>query len=189
MVLSCRFVDDRFDVSVGGVNSHDWRYFSVYSDGYYPDCYAGKPFPVELEDVDTRGHQVNYLDFSAWKDAHSQCIFTTLYDKRQHGASAGFFRGYRTFPHVDAFLSNTSKYGVVSSQCARFARKCTCATHFISLMAVLLLKFKTEGYSAHSLYRRFTRFVKSSKWNRTLGKNEHIIRRMLHLLTAEGFFL
>jgi len=178
VALSTRLVDDRFDFAVGGLDSSTWLYSDHTVDGLYPRFFRGITLPIELEDVGLNGHEVNYLDFTVWKDPKARRLAFRLFDKRRVGQRAVFFKDYRTFPHPESALSRSCQHGVVSSQIIRFSRRCSRMRDFVREASDFLIKFGGAGYSKRMAYMKFLRVVTGSQWNKTLGKPQTAVRKV-----------
>jgi hypothetical protein len=106
-----------------------------------------------------------------------------LYDKREHLIVNGKrLSKLRNFPHVESALADMCKYGVMTSQMYRFARRFTKASLFQKEVLKLANKMIKEGYIPSKLIQKIIGF---RGWRPTLGRWPVVLRRILKELRLQ----
>lgn len=76
---------------------------------------------------------------------HSQRVTTILYDKREHGRLASLF--IVKYPHISSNISDSAKYGIITSQFHRYRRIIMLRDNFTFRMAALIDTMRHKGYN------------------------------------------
>ena len=118
--------------------------------GIYPDFLT---LTAEQDSV----RSVSFLDVSIVFD-HDRW-FTTIYDKREHPPLSRV--NSLKYPHVSCFLSDRSKYGIITSRLHAFSRVCQRKCDFIARSRIFLRAFRARGYSAARIRSFVMRFLKT----------------------------
>jgi hypothetical protein len=79
-------------------------------------------------------------------------LTTDIYDKR-FAPEFGSINLIR-FPHVHSSISDTAKYGIITSQFIRFHRLCSLQSGFIAQISNLIAVFAAKGYVLRRLLSR-----------------------------------
>jgi hypothetical protein len=97
------------------------------------------------------GPSVDFLDMHIFQDTTtpSKPFVTSLYDKRRENEIRPLH--LVRFPHIESLISDSARYGIVTSQFHRFRRIITSRPHFIREMASLLHELISKHYSPHRL--------------------------------------
>ena len=66
------------------------------------------------------------------------------YDKRLDDKFTGI--QVIRYPHIESFLSNSAKYGIVTSQMHRFARRCSLRSDFVYNVSLVIHRMTLKGY-------------------------------------------
>jgi len=100
-----------------------------------------------------------------------------LYDIREHLRLNGtILSTLRNFPHVESKRADMCKYGVVTLQLYRFARRFTKASLFQKEVMKLAKKMVLAGYIPSKIIQKIISF---RGWRPTLGKWPSVLRRIL----------
>ena len=86
-------------------------------------------------------------------------IYTKIYDKREHPPLSSV--NQTKFPDPSCFLSNRSKYGIVTSRLHCFGRICSRKVDFVERATAFLNEFLERGYSKKQVTIFTRRFLKS----------------------------
>ncbi len=84
-----------------------------------------------------------------------------------------------TYPNIESNLAESCKYGVVTSQLHRFARRNMRASSVEENIIKLCQKMITHGYDKDSIVAQLQRF---RDWPKTLGPWQKSLRRILNKL-------
>jgi hypothetical protein len=179
-----RYIDDCFHVKVG--DTAVFLYKSATFDGMYPsslkDPKTGKIIDKPLELSGPSGKSVAFLDVTILLTDDGQLDYE-LYDKREHLIVNGKrLSKLRNFPHVESALADMCKYGVMTSQMYRFARRFTKASLFQKEVLKLANKMIKEGYIPSKLIQKIIGF---RGWRPTLGRWPVVLRRILKELRLQ----
>ena len=64
------------------------------------------------------------------------------------------------YPDIDSRLANESKFGIVTSQLHRFARRCTHVKDFIGNVSLVFYRMAQKHYPRHLIWKPFKRFLR-----------------------------
>ena len=155
-LFTCRFLDDLASISNPYLQS------LLYLDQHYVHPSICGIYPrILLVSIADSGTSINYMDITILLQPGSDSHLTTwLFDKREHPPLRGLF--IIKFPHASSQISDTAKYGIVTSQFHRFRRIIMSGDNFILRMADLVLYMVYKGHHAvrmldrvNGLSRRF----------------------------------
>ena len=118
--------------------------------GIYPNFLIVKAEQESTEAVD-------HLDLHIHKYGPSPALLCSIYDKKLAPPLDKI--KHISYPHVESYICNTAKYGVVSSQLVRYARLCTRKEFFIQNARSLLTTLLSKKYERAKLVRTTTAFI------------------------------
>ena len=104
------------------------------------------------------GKEVSFLDVLLFR--YKNVFLTKLYDKREHPPLSSIQRP--KYPHVTCFLSDRSKYGIVTSRMHCFSRICTRRSDFSERLRLFVNEFLSRGYSRSRVFRKISKFIRST---------------------------
>jgi len=108
---------------------------------------------------------VKFLDVKLITDTVSGKITFTLHDKRKYLAANGKrFSDLRNFPHIDSNLADLCKYGMMTSQLHRYARRFSKALDFQKEVLNLASKMIQNGYIKINLVQKIVAWVENVAW-------------------------
>ena len=116
--------------------------------GIYPDFLT--------LNCEQEGQEVSFLDALLFR--HKNVFLTKVYDKREHPPLSSIQR--LRYPHVSCFLSDRSKYGIVTSWLYCFSRLCLRRSDFVSRLRILARDFLARGYCRSSVRRKIRKFLR-----------------------------
>jgi hypothetical protein len=179
-----RYIDDCFHIKGGDTSM--FLYKTDEFDGMYPsslkDPKTGEIIDMPLELSGPSGPSVNFLDVTI-SLSDDGVLDYELYDKREHLIVNGVrLSKLRNFPHIESTLADMCKYGVMTSQLHRFARRFTKASLFQKEVLKLANKMIKEGYEPSKLIQKIVKFP---GWRPSLGKWEVVLRRILRELRLQ----
>ena len=166
-----RFVDDL--LSLDNPNFSKYLYRSKLTSGVrgiYPDF-------LELKIEQDSTHKVTFLDTEI--EHVNNRWFTKIYDKREHPPLSSIKQ--RKYPCPSSFISDTAKFGVITSRLHCFNRICMRREDFIQRANLFLLEFLDKGYSRREVTSYVCRFLKSVPNNNFHIKN---IKQFARKLTS-----
>jgi hypothetical protein len=119
---------------------------------------------------------VNFLHISVIIDSNN--ITYKLYDKRNEMSVSGKrVSDLPNYPNIHSNLSQSCKYGVITSQLNRFSRRNTKATEVIKNTIHLCKKMMKDGYDKELIKGELVKF---KKWPKKLGKWGKILKVILY---------
>jgi hypothetical protein len=86
---------------------------------------------------------VPYMDI-ALRFSRSRGLYTAIYDKRLESKYADIH--VIRYPDCSSILASLAKYGIVTSQLHRFAKRCTRVSDFTYNVALVIYRMKLKGY-------------------------------------------
>ena len=117
--------------------------------GIYPDFLT--------LNCEQEGQEVSFLDALLFR--HKNVFLTKVYDKREHPPLSSIQR--LRFPHVSCFLSDRSKYGIVTSRLHCFSRLCLRRSDYIYRLKIFVRDFLARGYCRSRVERTIRKFLRS----------------------------
>ena len=90
---------------------------------------------------------------------HKNVFLTKVYDKREHPPLSSIQR--LRFPHVSCFLSDRSKYGIVTSRLYCFSRLCLRRSDFIYRLRGFARDFLARSYCRSRVERTIRKLLRS----------------------------
>ena len=147
-----RYIDDL----LSGANPEFSNYLSEsYVDangirGIYPS------FLTVTSEQDSTTH-VSFLDTYVMFEGGRW--FTKLYDKREHPPLSRVKS--KKYPHVSCFLSDRSKYGIITSRLYSISRVCQRKSDFVERSRIFLTEFGGRGYRIQQIRSFVVRFLKT----------------------------
>ena len=171
-----RFIDDVFHLE-SKTQTESFLYKSPDKDGIFPKslCDKGNTIDMPLQLNGGSGKEANFLDITVMIDS---AITYKLYDKRKEMYVSGKrVSELPNFPNINSNLAQSCKYGVLSSQLYRFARRNTKATEVIKNTIHLCKKMMRDGYNKDLIKGELVKF---KKWPKKLGKWGKILKVLLN---------
>ena len=117
LAFSTRYIDDLWNLLL-----EKPRFTKIAQDIY--------PAWLPLDEPESEGPSVNYLDMSIWCDNTKHIWHSKLYDKRVVLMKKGL--KLNRFPHPQSKLATKCKLGVITSQLHRYNIACTQPKDFLS---------------------------------------------------------
>ena len=182
-----RYIDDIFRLRLRSSPSEKYLYDQRSSggpDGMYPvllqnDDGTVNHMPLRL--TIESGETVPFLDTSV--SLIRGVLSWRLYNKREHMFVDGVrLSDLRNFPHIETKLSDTVKYGIVTSGLYRFAMINKMAFDFIREAARMVKKMIQAGYDKAKVMDKVIRF---QGWNKNLGEWHKVLRKLLRQIREE----
>jgi hypothetical protein len=99
---------------------------------------------------------VPYMDIHI-RQNKQRGLISTIYDNRLDDQFVGIH--VIRYPHIDSFLSNMAKYGIVTSQMHRFARRCSQRSDFVYNVSLVIPKMIMKGYLIQMIWPIARRFM------------------------------
>jgi len=179
MISWKRYIDDCLHSKIGDTSKYLYQ-----PSGMYPrsltDPKTGQVIDMPLALTGEKGPRVKYLDVELILDVETGRITYKLHDKREYLVANGIrFSDLRNFPHIDSNLADMCKYGVMTSQLHRYARRFTKASDFQKEVLKLTNKMIQNGYLKNKLVQKIVSF---RGWRPTLGRWPVVLRRILTAL-------
>ncbi len=144
-LLNCsRYIDDLLCIGI-----QDFDGMRYLPEGIYPKGV------LELNLADS-GWDVPYMDIHI-RQNRRRGLISAIYDKRLDDKFTGI--QVIRYPHIESFLSNTAKYGIVTSQMHRFARRCSLRSDFVYNVSLVIHRMILKGYLIHVLWSIVRRFL------------------------------
>lgn len=139
-LLTKRYTDDLFSMN----NSYMLHLLYTDQHYYHPDLHGIYPRSLLVSVADI-GTSIDYMDMTILPVVgHSQRVTTILYDKRKHGKLASLF--IVKYPHISSNISDSAKYGIITSQFHRYRRLIMLRDNFTFRMAALIDTMRHKGY-------------------------------------------
>ena len=107
------------------------------------------------------GESVDFLDMTIWCDKDPLRWKSKLYDKRIELIKKGL--KLNKFPHPESRLTKQCKYGVITSQLARFSVTNTETKDFYKSAVSLYLDYYNKGYETITMNQYFYKFLKRNR--------------------------
>ena len=139
-LLTKRYIDDLFSMN------NPYMQHLLYVDQHYlhPDLHGIYPRSLLVSVADV-GTSIDYVDVRILPvTGHSQRVTTILYDKREHNPLASLF--IVKYPHISSNISDSAKYGIITSQFHRYRRIIMLRDNFAFRMANLIHTMRCKGY-------------------------------------------
>jgi len=174
-----RYIDDCLHSKIGDTSKYLYK-----PSGMYPASLTnpktGQVIDMPLALAGEQGSSVKFLDVELIMDSDTGKITFTLHDKRKYLVANGKrFSDLRNFPHIDSNLADMCKYGVMTSQLHRYARRFSKASDFQREVLNLANKMIQNGYLKNKLVRKIVAF---RGWRPSLGKWPVVLRWILKAL-------
>ena len=156
-----RYLDD---LLVGGCPQFEQYLYRFQDDRGWIGLYPQEFLTVARQEY---GRSVTYMDLRIYID-FSFAFHTTIYHKlddakfsklHDHFHSELGVLGLR-YPHVSSALHVSSKYGLITEELHRFARRCSKKTSFIYHSAKLLSNLLRKGYKRPLVIAKAFRFLR-----------------------------
>ena len=139
-LMSGRFIDDLLSIN----NPYLKHLLYTSQSLFYPDVTGIYLDTLELALAHT-GTSIPYMDiYITSEPGGKRRITTQLYDKRKHPPLSEVF--IIKYPHMSSKISNTAKYGIVTSQFHRLRRIILQHKNFVDNMADILHTLMNKGY-------------------------------------------
>ena len=147
-LMSGRFIDDFLSIN----NPYLKHLLYTSQSLFYPDVTGIYPDTLELALAHT-GTSIPYMDIRLIPAPGGRRRITTqLYDKRKHPPLSQVF--IIKYPHMSSKISNTAKYGIVTSQFHRLRRIILQRSNFVDNMADILHTLTNKGYNTEDMLGR-----------------------------------
>jgi hypothetical protein len=100
-------------------------------------------------------------DVCAYMDIHMRQnsrrgVISAIVDKRPDDKFTGI--QVIRYPRIESFLSNSAKYGIVTSQMHRFARRCSLRSDFVYGGSLVMHRMILKGYLIRMIWPITQRF-------------------------------
>ena len=118
--------------------------------GIYPDF-------LELEREQDSTSSVHFLDTEIGFDG--SCWFTKIFDKKEHPPLSRISQ--KRYPHPSWYISDRSKFGIITSRLHCFNRICQKRNDFVERCKIFIREFMSRGYSKTRVRFFCIRFFKS----------------------------
>ena len=147
-LMSGRFIDDFLSIN----NPYLKHLLYTSQSLFYPDITGIYPDTLELALART-GTSIPYMDIRIIPEPGGRRRITThLYDKRKHPPFSQAF--IIKYPHMSSKISNTAKYGIVTSQFHRLRRIILQRSNFVNNMVDILHTLTNKGYNTEDMLGR-----------------------------------
>ena len=146
-LLTKRYIDDLFSMN------NPYMQHLLYVDQHYfhPDLHGIYPRSLLVSVADV-GTSIDYMDVTILPvTGHSQRVTTILYDKREHKPLASLF--IVKYPHISSNISDSAKYGIITSQFHRYRRIIMLRDNFTFRMADLINTMRCKGYDTNRMLK------------------------------------
>ena len=140
LAFSTRYIDDLWNPLLEKTE------FTKFAKDIYPAW-------LPLDEPESEGPSVNYLDMSIWCDNTKNIWHSKLYDKRVELIKKGL--KLNRFPHPQSKLATQCKLGVITSQLHRYNIACTQPKDFLSAATSMYTAYIEKGYPAKSVNQIF----------------------------------
>ena len=174
----CRYIDDLLAVDIPDMAD----YLYLDTQGHHIGIYPKDILTLELADD---GETVPYMDILIRQNKR-RGLLTAIYDKRLDAKYSTI--NVVRYPHVDSYLADAAKYGIVTSQLHRFSSRCVLKQDFVYNIALVMHRMIRKGYHTIKMWKNVRRFFNSyprlydgvsySHWERR-------IRHKIELLNEE----
>ena len=114
------------------------------------------PPSLKLNCEQESNQQVSFLDVLIYK--HKGIFSTKIYDKREHPPLSRV--NQRQYPDPSCFLSERSKYGIITSRLHCFGRICLRKKDFMARTHKFLKEFYDRGYSKSKINKYVKKFLR-----------------------------
>jgi len=144
-LLNCsRYIDDLLVIGIQDFDGMRYLPEGIYAKGF-----------LELNLADS-GWDVPYMDIHIRQNKRRGLI-SAIYDKRLDDKFTGI--QVIRYPHIESFLSNTAKYGIVTSQMHRFARRCSLRSDYVYNASLVIHRMILKGYLIRMIWPIVRRFI------------------------------
>ena len=143
LAFSTRYIDDLWNPLLKKP-----RFTKIAKDIY--------PAWLPLDEPESEGPSVNYLDMSIWCDNTKNIRHSKLYDKRVALMKKGL--KLKRFPHPQSKLATQCTLGVITSQLHRCNIAFTQPKDFLSAATSLYTAYIEKGYLTKLVNRYFEKF-------------------------------
>ena len=143
LAFSTRYIDDLWNPLL-----EKPRFTKIAQDIY--------PAWLPLDEPESEGPSVNYLDMSIWCDNTKNIWHSKLYDKRVALMKKGL--KLNRFPHPQSKLATQCKVGVITSQLHRYNIACPQPKDFLSAATSLYTTYIEKGYQTKVVNQYFEKF-------------------------------
>ena len=169
----CRYIDDLLTIDIPDIDNYLYLDSGSNNIGIYPKSILS----LELADD---GLNVPYMDIYIRQNARRGLI-SSIYDKRLDSkySSINVIR----YPHVDSFIADTAKYGIVTSQLHRFASRCVLKQDFVYNVALVIYRMILKGYCTRKIWRQVYKFFNSFPYIYDHKDFRFWKKRILHILS------
>ena len=150
--LTRRYIDD-----LGSINNPYLRHLLYNNIVFYDEIHGIYPRCLTLKLVQ-RGASMDYMDSTIGPSGRGNRLTTICYDKREHPPLSPLF--IVSLPHASSQISDTSKYGVITSQLYRFSRNILLRGDFVFRVAELLVILYGKGYDIERMHDMVCRFCR-----------------------------
>ncbi|KAL3148791.1 hypothetical protein ABBQ38_014199 [Trebouxia sp. C0009 RCD-2024] len=139
-LFTARYIDDL--LSISNPYLHHLMYYTQYL--HHPRILGIYPTTLSVTTA-ASGHTVDYMDISVQPQPGSVSRLTTvLFDKREHQPLKSLF--IIKFLHASSNISNTAKYGIITSQYHRLRRIIMLRADFTYRMADVVSYMRSKGH-------------------------------------------
>ena len=143
LAFSTRYIDDLWNPLLTK------KRFTKIAKNIYPAW-------LPLDEPESEGPSVNYLDMSIWCDNTKNIWHSKLYDKRVELIKKGL--KLNRFPHPQSKLATQCKLGVITSQLHRYNIACTQPKDFLAAATSLYTAYIEKGYQPQVVNQYFEKF-------------------------------
>ena len=170
-VLSKRYIDDCLSLN----NPHFERFALLPNDVFVEDDLTGiYPSSLTLNLEQSSFTEVHFLDVLIRKHRHTW--YTSIFDKREIQPLSKISNV--KFPCMDSFLSEGSKYSVLTGQFHRFSRICQRRKEFISRARQLIAYLLAKGYKKRILFARALSFMRKFDFRYDINNVRDFVGRL-----------
>jgi hypothetical protein len=170
-----RYIDDLLCLDV-----KKFEEFMYYNEEKGCGLYPSQFLSLSLADS---GSRVPYMDI-ALRSSRSRGLYTAIYDKRLDSKYAAI--NVIRYPDISSVLSAQAKYGIVTSQLHRFAKRCTRVDDFAYNAALVLYRMEQKGYRDSCYWKYVRKFFRDQHTlyggGRSIGCWVRLIRKPLRNL-------
>jgi len=151
-----RYIDDLLCIGIPCFDSI--RYLP---EGIYPKD------SLELNMAD-EGMRVPYMDIFI-RQNRRRGLIASIYDKRLEKKYCNI--QVIRYPDPTSVLANKTKYGILTSQMHRFARRCSLRSDFVYNVSLVVHRMQSKGYQKRGIWSYVRRFVQ--QYGSTLYDRAH----------------
>jgi len=169
--LSKRYIDDLLSIN----NPHFERFALKPNDVVVEDNITGiypRSLTLNLEQSSTSS--VHFLDVLIYR--HNYTWYTKIFDKREVPPLNRVSDG--KYPCMDSFLSDNSKYSVLTSQLHRYSRICIRRKDFIFRARKIICYLMAKGYKRHILFARALSFMRKFHFRYDVRNVKNFVGRL-----------